>query len=250
MGLVQIQPQGDGKGDDGLLGGAVVLVALDLGEGALVHVGALVALHVGHAALVDEGEQHLLKAHVQLSEVVFEGTSLRLWLSRLGSRRLGSGRFGSVGSPPHGGAGKKPTAVSIRFSILGAISIVVVLAVPDHVVVVDEGADIVEELLAEGVGLFIEHADVDGQLMLEQKFGDGLHRELQHLILGKAVHPRADEGKGHRLAVVLHGQFEGFDVAGAEDSALSVGAAMPHGAGGVDDVLAGEIVPARDLGLP
>ncbi len=56
LGLVQIQPQGDGEGDDGLLGGAVVLVALDLGEGALVHVGALVALHVGHAALVDERE--------------------------------------------------------------------------------------------------------------------------------------------------------------------------------------------------
>ena len=51
---------------------------INLGEGALVHVGALVALHVGHATLVDEGEQHLLEAHVQLSEVVFEGTSLRI----------------------------------------------------------------------------------------------------------------------------------------------------------------------------
>lgn len=121
---------------------------------------------------------------------------------------------------------------------------------PDHVVVVDEGTDIVEELLAEGVGFLIEHADIDGQLMLEQEFGDGLHRELQHLILGKAVHPRADEGKGHRLAVVLHGQFKGLDVAGAEDIALSVGTAIPHGAGGVDDVLTGEVVPARDLGLP
>ena len=46
LGLVQIQPQGDGEGDDGLLGGSVVLVALDLGEDTLVYVCLLLALYV------------------------------------------------------------------------------------------------------------------------------------------------------------------------------------------------------------
>ena len=242
LSLVQIQPQGDGEGDDGLLGGAVVLVALDFGEGTLVHVGALVALHVGHTASVDEIEQHLLEAHVHIVEIFPQGASLFHALARLGHRR-----FDAAGSLSHASACRELTAIG--FFVLGAVGIVVVLVVLVHVFVVDEGADIVKQLLTEGIGLLIEHADIDRQLVVEQELGDGLDGEFQHLILGVAIDARADQRKRHRLAVVFYGQFEGFQIAGAQDDALASKTPAPHGAGGVDDVLAGEVIPARDLGL-
>ena len=59
----------------------------------------------------------------------------------------------------------------------------------------------------------------------------------------------ADGGEGHRAAAVLQRQRQAAAVAGGQLGGLAVIAAPPDGAGGVDDVSAGQVIAAGDAGL-
>ena len=118
-----------------------------------------------------------------------------------------------------------------------------------HIVVVDVGGDIREQLIADLVRRAVENDDVHRHVAFSQKFADGVHRHAQRLILGIAKNAGGDQRKCHRLTAVLLRQRKARPVAGGELFPLAVLTAVPHRADGVDDVAARQAVRARDFGL-
>ncbi len=115
--------------------------------------------------------------------------------------------------------------------------------------VVDVGDDLLVQLAAQLHGVPGEHHDIDGHVVFQQEAGDLIHGHLQRLGLGIAVDAGGDQREGHRFAVVLLRQRQGAAIAGRQQLALAVRAALPDGADGVDHVLAGQVVSPGDLGL-
>jgi len=118
-----------------------------------------------------------------------------------------------------------------------------------HIVVVDVGGDIREQLVADLVRRTVENDDVHRHVVFSQKFADGVHRHPERLILGIAKNAGGDQRKCHRLTAVLLRQRKAGAIAGGELFPLAVLTAVPHGANGVDDVAARQAVRAGDLGL-
>ena len=118
-----------------------------------------------------------------------------------------------------------------------------------HIVVVDVGGDIREQLVADLVRRAVENDDVHRHVVFSQKIADGVHRHPERPILGVAENAGGDQRKCHRLTAVLLRQRKARPVAGGELLPLAVLTAVPHGADGVDDVAARQAVRAGDLGL-
>ena len=202
-------------------------IGADLGEEFAVDVGLFVALGVGHAPLVDLAQQHLGKALIQLAEGFVQagstyGTGSRhpLWLLR---------GHGLQGHP--------------------AALILIAVGVGLHIAVIDVGGDIGKEFAADGVGGPVKDDQIHGHIVGEQELPDGVHRHLQRLVLGVAVHPGGDQRERHSLAPVGQGQLQRGAVGGDQQLPLSVVAAPPNGAHGVDDELRRQAVALGDLGL-
>ena len=66
---------------------------------------------------------------------------------------------------------------------------------------------------------------------------------------GVAVDAATDGGEGEGAEIVLAGESEAALIATGEELGLVVGAAVPDGAYGVEDVAGGEAVPLGELGL-
>jgi len=58
MGFVQIQLQGNGKGDGRCLAGAVVFFAADLGKQLPVNIGFFLGFHICHTLFINKPYQH------------------------------------------------------------------------------------------------------------------------------------------------------------------------------------------------
>lgn len=69
-GLVQVQLQGDGKGDGRGLGGLIVRIVADLGEQLAVHIGLFVDFRILFAAAVNELQHGLRESGVQMRQQV------------------------------------------------------------------------------------------------------------------------------------------------------------------------------------
>ena len=118
-----------------------------------------------------------------------------------------------------------------------------------HIVVVDVLGNVGEQLAADLVGFAVENDEVDRHVVVQQKLADGVHRYAERLILGVAEDAGGDQRKGHRLAVMLFSQHKARSVAGDKLLPLAVAAAVPHGADGVDHILARQVVGIGDLGV-
>ena len=225
--LGQRQLQGYGKGHGGGLGGLVVDIRADLGEELAVDVGLFVALGVGHAPLVDLPQQHLGKALVQLAEGFVQAES------------------------PHGAGSGHPLRLLHGHDVQShpAALVLIAVGVGLHIAVVDVGGDIGKELAADGVGGPVEDDQIDHHVVGEQELPDGIHRYLQRLVLGVAVHTGGNQRKGHGLASVGQGQLQRGAVGRDQQFPLSVVAAPSDGAYGVDDELRRQAVAFCDLGL-
>ena len=109
------------------------------------------------------------------------------------------------------------------------------------------------EILAQRIVQFEaiakERDEVDRHVVFLQKRLNRLDGHLDRLRLGVAVYARGDQGKGHARAVMFSSQPQRIAVTGRQKRPLAVPAAPPDGAGRMDDIPAGEAVPARDLGL-
>ena len=123
------------------------------------------------------------------------------------------------------------------------------IGVSIHIVVVDIGSDIREQLVADLVRRAVENDDVHRHVVFCEEFADGVHRHPERLILGVAEDAGGDQRKGNRLTAVLLRQRKAGVIAGGELFPLAVLTAVPHRADGVDDVAARQAVRARDLGL-
>ena len=118
-----------------------------------------------------------------------------------------------------------------------------------HIVVVDVGSDIREQLIADLVRRAVENDDVRRHVVLCEEFADGVHRHPERLILGIAENTGGDQRKGNRLTAVLLRQHKAGAIAGGELFPLAALTAVPNRAHGVDDVAARQAVRAGDLGL-
>ena len=118
-----------------------------------------------------------------------------------------------------------------------------------HIVVVDVGSDIREQLVADLVRRAVENDDVRRHVVLCEEFTDGVHRHAERLILWIAKNAGGDQRKCHRLTAILLRQRKAGAIAGGELFPLTVLTAVPHRADGVDDVAARQAVRAGDLGL-
>jgi hypothetical protein len=118
-----------------------------------------------------------------------------------------------------------------------------------HIVVVDVGSDVREQLVADLVRRAAENDEIHRHVVFSQKFADAVHRHPERLILGIAENAGGDQRKCHRLAAMLLRQRKARPVAGGELFPLAVLTAVPHGADGVDHIFARQAVCAGDLGL-
>ena len=118
-----------------------------------------------------------------------------------------------------------------------------------HIAVVDVGGDFGKELAADGVGGPVKDDQIHRHVVGEQEFPDGVHRHLQRLVLGVAVHPGGDQWERHRFAPIGQGQLQRGAVGGDQQFPLSVAAAPPDGAYGMDDELRRQTGARSDLGL-
>ena len=66
---------------------------------------------------------------------------------------------------------------------------------------------------------------------------------------GVAIHTRGNGGEVHAFAAICKSQLQAGLVAGAQQCRLTVVAAPPNRAGGVDHIAAGEVVGSGDLRL-
>ena len=73
--------------------------------------------------------------------------------------------------------------------------------------------------------------------------------DVCRLCHGVAIDPRGNGGEVHAFAAVCKSQFQAGLVAGAQQRRLTVVAAPPNRAGGMDHIAAGEIVGGGDLRL-
>ena len=119
-----------------------------------------------------------------------------------------------------------------------------------HIVVVDVGGDIREQLVADLVRRAVENDDVHRHVVLCEEFADGVHRHPERLILGIAKNAGGDQWKCHRLTAVLLRQRKAGAIAGGELFPLAALTAVPHGADGVDDVAARQAVRTGDFASP
>ena len=118
-----------------------------------------------------------------------------------------------------------------------------------HIVVVDVGSDVREQLVADLVRRAAENDEIHRHVVFREKFADGVHCHAQRLILRVAEDAGGDQREGHRLTAVLLRQRKARAIAGSELLPLAVLTAVPHRTHGVDDVAARQSVRARDLGL-
>ena len=225
--FLQRQFQGNGKGHGGGLGGLVVDIGADLGEELAVDIGLFVALDVGHAPLIDLAQQHLGKTLVQLAKGLVQA-----------GRGCGTRSGGTLCLlHRHGGQGH-PAAL-----------VLIAVGVGLHIAVVDVGGDVGKELAADCVGGPIEDDQVHRHVVGEQEFPDGVHRHLQRLVLGVAVHPGGDQRERYGFTPGGQCQLQRRAVGRNQQLPLPVAAAPPDGAHGVDDELRRQAVAFRDLGL-
>jgi len=118
-----------------------------------------------------------------------------------------------------------------------------------HIVVIDVGGDIREQLIADLVRRAVENDDVHRHVVFSQKFADGVHRHAERLILGVTINAGGEQREGNRLAAVLLRQHKAGAIAGGELLPLAALTAVPHGADGVDDVAARQAVRTGDFCL-
>ena len=118
-----------------------------------------------------------------------------------------------------------------------------------HIVVVDVGGDVCEQLIAGRIRRAVENDDVYRHVVFREKFADGIHRYAERLILGVAEDAGGDQREGDRLAAVLLCQRKTRPVAGDELFPLAAPASVPHGADGVDHIFARQTVCAGDPGV-
>ena len=85
--------------------------------------------------------------------------------------------------------------------------------------------------------------------MGKQKIPDGIHRHLQGLILGIAIHSRGDQGERHGFTLIGQSHFQRGAVCRDQQFPLPVAATLPDGTDGVNDKLCRQAVALRDLGL-
>ena len=57
-------------------------------------------------------------------------------------------------------------------------TVIKILVLLFNIFIINEGLNIAEQLLAEGVRLPIKDANLDSQIMIQQKLGNRLNREL------------------------------------------------------------------------
>ena len=85
--------------------------------------------------------------------------------------------------------------------------------------------------------------------MLSEEGGDGGEGDAGGLLQREVIDPGGDGGKVHGLAAVLDRKRQTASVAGGQQRLLPVAAAVPDGAGGVDDEAGGQAVAPGDLRL-
>ena len=95
-----------------------------------------------------------------------------------------------------------------------------------------------------------DHADLLGRIMLCQIVHNSFEGHRGGQRNGIAVNSGGDGGKIHTLDPVGCGQFQTGAVAGGQQRGFVPAAAVPDGAGGVDDIPGGQIVALGQLGLP
>lgn len=86
--------------------------------------------------------------------------------------------------------------------------------------------------------------------MLSQECADLSHRDPHRRVVGDAAIPGSQQRKGNGLAAELLRQIQRNPIAARQLLFLPEQPMKPMGRDRVDDVLAGQLVPARDLGLP
>ena len=72
-----------------------------------------------------------------------------------------------------------------------------------HIVVVDVGSDVREELIANRIRRAAENDKIHRHVVFREKFADGVHRHAERLILGIAKNAGGDQREGNRLTAVL-----------------------------------------------
>lgn len=90
----------------------------------------------------------------------------------------------------------------------------------------------------------------DVQIMLPKERADLPHRDPHCRVIWDAAIPSSQQREGNGLAAELLRQLQRHPVAARQLLLLAEQPVAPVRRNCVDDVLAGQLVPARDLGLP
>ena len=106
---------------------------------------------------------------------------------------------------------------------------------PD-VIFIDEAGHALKQLFRQLESVPAEHHQVDLHFIIQQKFADGIHGDLQCQGLGEAVIARRDQREGNRPAPVPLCQLQAPLVAGAQQLFFAVAAVLPHRAHSVDHI--------------
>jgi hypothetical protein len=72
-----------------------------------------------------------------------------------------------------------------------------------HIVVVDVGSDVREQLVADCIRRTAENDEIHRHVVFSQKIADGVHRHAERLILWIAKNAGGDQREGNRLAAMF-----------------------------------------------
>jgi len=112
--------------------------------------------------------------------------------------------------------------------------------------VIDVAGNVVKQFFGQTVSAPVKHHQIDQHLVFQQKFAESGNGDLQGLVLGKTVIVGGDEGKGDGSAAMGQCQLQGFIITAAKQDFLSIAAAVPYRANGVDNVFGGKTESGGD----